>query len=105
MLHESNVSPRRTHSDGFKMKVAIDAASDTMTLNELASKYGVHPNQIRQWKAQLLEQAPGIFSRKKPEHEEIKRLRRENEGLVHQIGELTVDNNYLKKNLKKLNLL
>lgn len=105
MSQEINGSPRRSHSDGFKMTVAIEAASGTMTLNELASKYKVHVNQIRDWKKLLLEQAPGIFSRKKPEHEEIKRLRHEKEELVHQIGELTVDNNYLKKNLRKLNLL
>jgi transposase-like protein len=99
------VSPRKRHDDDFKVKVVLEALRETMTLNELSSRYGVHPNQIRQWKAAFLEKAPAIFSGKTSERQEVERLRHQNEQLVHQIGELSVDNNFLKKNLKKLNLL
>jgi len=97
--------PRKTYDDAFKAKVALAALRETEPLNELASKYGVHPNQISQWKAKFLEKAPEIFSGKTPEHQELERLRRENERLIYKVGEQTVDIDFLKKNLKKLNLL
>jgi transposase len=96
---------RKTYDDAFKAKVVQEALRETFPLNELASKYGVHPNQISQWKAKALEKLPEIFSGKTSERQELERLRREKEQLTHIVGELTIDNNFLKKNLKKLNLL
>jgi len=96
---------RKTYDDAFKAKVVLAALRETMPLNELASKYGVHPNQIGQWKAKALEKLPDVFSGKTPEYQELERLRRENERLIYKVGELSIDNDFLKKNLKKLNLL
>jgi transposase-like protein len=96
---------RKTYDDAFKAKVALAALRETLPLNELASKYGVHPNQIGQWKAKFLDKAPGIFSVKTPEHQGLERLRRENERLIYKVGELSIDNDFLKKNLTRLNLL
>ena len=60
--------PRRNHAPAFKAKVALDALKGEQTLVELAQRYQVHPNQIAEWKKQLLEHAPDIFSReRKPE--------------------------------------
>lgn len=98
-------STRKTYDNAFKTKVVLEALKETMTLNELASKYEVHPNQIMQWKAKFIELAPAAFDRNPGDRQELRNLRRENENLVHQIGELSVANNFLKKNLKKLNLL
>ena len=50
--------PRRNHSAEFKAKVALAAVRGDRTLSELASQFDLHPNQITQWKTQLLE-APG----------------------------------------------
>jgi len=69
----------------------------TIQLNELASKYGVHPNQITQWKATFLEKAPDMFRHRTAERQELERLRHQNERLVHQIGEQAVDIDFLKK--------
>jgi len=88
---------RKTYDDAFKAKVVLAALRETMPLNELASKYGVHPNQISQWKAKALEKLPEIFSGKTPEQQEVEALRREKEHLTHIVGELTIDNNFLKK--------
>ena len=49
--------PRRNHSAEFKAKVALAAVRGDRTLSELASQFDVHPNQITQWKAQLLDRA------------------------------------------------
>ena len=86
---------RKNHSARFKAKVALEAIKGAKTLAELASKYEVHPNQIRQWKQQLLDQVSDIFvdkrRRKSNDDEKLK------EQLYQQIGQLKVENDWLKK--------
>ena len=53
--------PRRNHSAAFKAKVALEAVRGGKTLAELAKQYDVHPNQITDWKSQLLEKAASVF--------------------------------------------
>jgi transposase len=96
---------RRTHDDSFKAKVALAAIKEDLTLNELAAKFEVHPNQIRQWKAQFIANAANVFSGNKDDQQELAKLRQERELLHQQIGQQTMDIAFLKKNLMKLNLL
>ena len=60
---------RRTHSSAFKAKVALEALREDMTLAELAKKHEVHPNQITDWKRQLVAASAETFDRgaSKPE--------------------------------------
>jgi transposase len=67
------------------------------TLAQIASEYKVHPNQIRQWRRQLLETLPDLFSDRR-KHEEKNRDELEDE-LYRQIGQLKVELEWLKKNL------
>jgi transposase len=53
--------PRRNHSPAFKAKVAVAAIKGERTLIELAQDFDVYPNQIKQWRDQLLEGATGVF--------------------------------------------
>jgi len=59
--------PRRNHSPAFKAKVALDAIRGEKTLAELAKLHDVHPNQITDWKGQLLERAAGVFGAEQAE--------------------------------------
>ena len=56
---------RRTHDSAFKAKVALEAVKGEKTIAELASEYGMHPNQIGQWRRRLLEGLPSVFSEKR----------------------------------------
>ena len=92
-------TPRKRHSAVFKSRVALEALKELKTLNELASEYGVHQGQISQWKKQLIEGLPTIFSgnRNKNEASDINKKLDE---LYRQIGEVTVERDWLKKKLQ-----
>jgi transposase len=55
---------RKNHSASFKAKVALEAVKMEKTIAQLSSDFGVHPNQIAQWRRRLLDEIPDIFSRK-----------------------------------------
>lgn len=55
---------RRKHSPAFKAKVALAAVREDKTLSELAKQFDLHPNQITQWRKQLVESATSIFERR-----------------------------------------
>ena len=89
------ITQRKIHSADFKAKVALEALRNQQTTNQLAGKYGVHPNQVAQWKRQALEALPQIFSdrraRSAQADEELKAQ------LYQQIGQLKVELDWLKK--------
>jgi transposase-like protein len=89
-------STQRNHyAADFKAKIALEAIKGHKTLNELASEYGVHPNQISTWKKQLLQELPRIFSSRRAQatqDEEALKAR-----LYQQIGQLQVELDWLKK--------
>ena len=88
---------RRQFSAEFKAKVAIEAIKEEKTVSELAQIHQVHPNLIGLWKKEFLSRAEKVFEAGKDESDEVKKLKKENEDLIHQIGQLTVDINWLKK--------
>ncbi|MDA0675088.1 MAG: IS3 family transposase [Proteobacteria bacterium] len=86
--------PRRNHSPAFKAKVAVAAIKGEKTLIELAQDFDIHPNQIKQWRDQLLQGATGVFgdgSKAEPEPViDVKTLHAK-------IGELTLENDFLRR--------
>ncbi len=86
---------RNNYSADFKTKVALAAIKGDKTINEIASLYGVHPNQVMSWKKQAVEIVPEAFSgnrvRVQKDDEELKSQ------LYQQIGQLKVELDWLKK--------
>ncbi|HID97318.1 MAG TPA: hypothetical protein EYP57_03900 [Thermodesulfobacteriaceae bacterium] len=89
---------KKRYSAAFKAKVALEAVKGEKTLAQLAGVYGVHPSQIGQWKKKLLGNLLTLFSsngnRKERDREELEAE------LYRRIGQLKVELEWLKKNLR-----
>ena len=92
------MAKRRNFSDAFKAKVALEALRGDKTIQEIAAKYQVHPNQVSTWKRQAMDGMADLFSRggkpSGPSDAEIKELHAK-------IGRLTIENDFLAQGLKK----
>ena len=89
------MAQRRKHTGQFKARVAVEAIAGHKTVNEISAEYGVHASQIHKWKKEALERLPEILDdgrgnrRDAPEAVESR--------LYQQIGQLTMELEYLKK--------
>lgn len=94
-------STRRVHDAAFKTKVVLEALKGTKTLAQLSSDFGVHAQQITDWKRQILDGMPTLFesSTSKLTINTEQREQIENP-LFQQIGQLKVENDWLKKKLR-----
>ena len=93
---------RRNHSAAFKAKVALATIRGDKTLAELAAHFEVHPNQITQWKGQLLERAASVFEAgaTTPTPDAAGTIK----ALHAKIGQLAVENDFLEGALNKTGL-
>ncbi len=86
---------RRKHSNQFKFKVALEATQGLKTLNEIASRYNMHPNQVGKWKRQLLTEGPTVFSNDTAR--QLQAVEGREAELYEQIGRLKMELEWLKK--------
>ena len=91
---------RKTYDAAFKARVAFEAAKGEKTIAQIASEYGVHPNQIRQWRKHLMEQLPELFSSRRPQ--QAKAQEELEAELYQQIGQLKMELEWLKKKSRTL---
>jgi len=94
---------RKKFEAGFKAKVALEAIKGEKTLAELSSQYGVHANMITRWKQEMLEKLPGIFDKKAERRENAEEAEKVDK-LYKAVGELKMENDWLKKKIEILKL-
>jgi transposase-like protein len=91
---------RKKHNATFKAKVALASIRGDRTVAELASQFGVHPNQIYNWKKQLLDGAASVFEGGSTAVEGAA-SEAQVDLLYRQIGQLKVENDFLARKLGK----
>lgn len=93
---------RRKFSPEFKAKVALEAVKNQKTLAELSQHFEVNPVTISKWKTEFLENMSSVFGgeRGKMQDEDSPEM----EKLYAQIGQLKVENDFLKKSARRLGI-
>jgi transposase-like protein len=93
------MTKRRRFTADFKARIALEALRGDKTIQEIAAKHKVHPNQVSTWKRQAVEGLGAVFSNG------ADRAGRDHDAEVHdlhaKIGELTVERDFLAKGLKR----
>ena len=85
----------RNHAPDLKLKVALEAAKNEKTINQIASEYAVSPTLILEWKKHLLSEGVSIFQNKRTA--KTIEVHEDTSYLQQQIGKLTVQIEWLKK--------
>jgi transposase len=90
---------RRKFSADFKTKVVLESLKEKNTIEELARKYELHPNQISVWKKDFLSKASSVFASSTELSDDKKKQEEVLEKLYAKIGQQKVEIDWLKKNL------
>lgn len=91
---------RRKFTGAFKAKVAIETLKERESLAELSKHFEVHPNIISKWKKEFIQNSAHVFDQHSKETEKEIDV----EKLYSKIGQLEIENDFLKKNLRKIGL-
>ena len=88
---------RRRYGADFKAKVALEALRGELTTAQLATKHGIHPTMVSDWKRQATEGLTAVFSERSTAQEVAKSTEVEVEKLHAKIGQLLVERDFLAK--------
>ena len=93
------MTKRRRFTADFKAKVALEALRGDKTIQEIAARHKVHPNQASTWKRQAMDGLSAVFSNG------AEKARMDHDGEIHdlhaKIGQLTVERDFLARGLKR----
>ena len=90
----------KNYTSDFKAKVVIEVIQGEKSLSEIASKYNLNPNMVRNWKAEFLENAKTVFENPTRAEKEARRteeaLKKESDRMLKKIGQLTIERDFLQ---------
>lgn len=96
---------RRKFTAELKTKIVLELLKEEKQIGELAAEHELSPNQLRNWRKEFLENATKVFSQSKQEKELCARERamdEERTELMAKVGQLTIENDWLKKKSKEV---
>ncbi|HAU30815.1 MAG TPA: hypothetical protein DCW46_00680 [Desulfotomaculum sp.] len=97
-----DMEKRRTYSAEEKANIVLQLLREERTTSQIAAETGIHPTVLARWKAEAIDNLPSLFTRGASETEKMRKQHEaEKEELTRQIGQLTIEVNWLKKNLQK----
>lgn len=95
---------RRKFDTKFKSKIAIEALREQKPIHEIAKQYQIHPSQVTDWKKALLGNASEVFEKSGAKQDEKKRLKKKEDRLHKQIGQLHMEVDFLKETCEELGI-
>ena len=96
---------RKSYTPEYKSKIVLEALREESTVSEIASREGVNPNQIQNWKREALNNFVSVFAASKAEKEAERQqvLQKEKqERLEKKVGQLTLEVDFLKEACNKI---
>ena len=90
-------SRRKRYSAEFKAKVALEALRGELTTAQLATRHGIHPTMVGEWKKQAMDGLTAVFAERSVAQEAAKSSEAEIEKLHAKIGQLVVERDFLAK--------
>jgi transposase-like protein len=94
--------PRNKYPSEFKVKVVLEVLSNTATLAEISSKYSLHPTMVSSWKTEFLERTKNTFTDPRKKSDELREKEEALEEAYKQIGQVTIERDWLKKKFRQL---
>jgi len=88
---------RRNYRSDFQAKICLEALREIKTISQIAAENKIHPNMVTKWKKRGLEGLVSIFETGTSNSHNTVSTEQQDE-LLRQIGRLTVENEFLKKN-------
>ena len=96
---------RKTYSAEFKAKLVLEVLEGEKTINEIASKYEIIPNNLKNWKKQFIENMSLAFDKSavvKEYKDEIETIKKDKDELAKKVGNLTIEKDFLMEKLESL---
>jgi len=93
--------PYKNYDSKFKAKIAIEVLQNDADILEICKNHNVPKTTVLDWKNKLLEEAASIFIPQSEKEKVVRTFKQDIEIMKRIIGEITIENNFLKKKLQK----
>ena len=96
---------KRSYSADYKVKLVLEILREERHISEIASREGISRPQLQNWKKEFLDNAALVFSQSHVERQkkaEEKAAEDREEALAKKVGQLSIENDFLKKKYKQI---